>query len=126
MGQRDISRHIYCVSSCSIKVSRDFEPTHPVCLHRSGTDECEDYFPANGSFVMNKHNFTIRDMNHNLNNMNRLQELLAREEGPQYVHAAKRRGENIWHPARSIIMFIYNSIHMLNFYMKEVNYLGSG
>ena len=54
-----------------IRASRDFAPMHPVCLQKTGTDVCEDYFSANGSFILNKHNFTITDMFRNLGNMNR-------------------------------------------------------
>ena len=54
-----------------IKATRDFAAQHPVCLERTGTDVCEDYFSANGSFIMNKHNFTITDMFRNLGNMHR-------------------------------------------------------
>lgn len=52
-----------------IKATRDFAPSHPVCLRRTGTDVCEDYFSANGSFILNKHNFTITDMYRNLGHM---------------------------------------------------------
>ena len=79
-----------------IRASRDFAPGHPICLNRTGTDVCEDYFSANGSFVLNKHNYTITDMFRNLANMTRLQEILADELGPKYSPAARRRGENIW------------------------------
>ena len=34
-----------------ICASRDFAPDHRVHFERSGTDCCEDYFSANGSFV---------------------------------------------------------------------------
>ncbi len=54
-----------------IKATRDYAADHPVCFHRTGTDVCEDYFSANGSFVLNKHNFSITDMFRNLGNMNR-------------------------------------------------------
>ena len=80
-----------------IRAARDFAPNQAVCLERTGTDVCEDYFSANGSFILNKHNYTIMDMFKNLGNMHRFQEILADPEGPDYVHAAKRKGENIWY-----------------------------
>ena len=41
-------------------------------LHLTGTDAVEIYFSQNGSFVLNKHTYTILDMKRNLSAMNRL------------------------------------------------------
>ena len=78
-----------------IMASRDFAPDHPACLSKLGTDCCEEYFSANGSFIINKHNYTITDMYRNLGNMNRLQQIFADEEGPDNPKR-HRKGENIW------------------------------
>ncbi len=45
-----------------IKACRDFAPNYPVYFERLGTDGCEEYFLANSSFIVNKHNYTISDM----------------------------------------------------------------
>ena len=78
-----------------IKASRDFAPTQAICLERLGTDVCEEYFSSNGSFVLNKHNYTITDMFRNLCNMQRLQEIYADSSGPDNPKK-HRKGENIW------------------------------
>ena len=56
---------------------------------------CEEYFSANGSFIVNKHNYTIMDMYRNLGDMNRLQQIFANEQGPNNPKQ-HRKGENIW------------------------------
>ena len=78
-----------------IKASRDFAPTQAICLERLRTDVCEEYFSSNGSFVLNKHNYTITDMFRNLCNMQRLQEIYADSSGPDNPKK-HRKGENIW------------------------------
>eukprot|EP00112_Aurelia_sp_Birch-Aquarium-sp1_P019908 Seg5017.2 transcript_id=Seg5017.2/GoldUCD/mRNA.D3Y31 product="hypothetical protein" protein_id=Seg5017.2/GoldUCD/D3Y31 len=81
--------------------SRDFAPNHPACLQKLGTDCCEEYFSSNGSFVINKHNYTIMDMFKNLSNMNYLQRLFADDEGPENPKK-HRKGENIWHKGHKV------------------------
>ena len=102
LQQNFISRETYqdVLLSCHhvvlfIKASRDFAPHHPVCFQRLGSDVCEEYFSPNGSFVLNKHNYTIMDMFRNLTHMQRLQEIYADEEGPDNPEK-HRKGENIW------------------------------
>ena len=48
-----------------IKASRDFAQTYPVMFDRLRSDTCEEYFSANGSFVLNKHKYSITDMFYN-------------------------------------------------------------
>ncbi len=78
-----------------IKASRDFAPNHPIEFQRLGSDACEEFFSSNGSFVVNKHNYTITDMFRNLTNMQFLQEMFADAEGPENPKK-HRKGENIW------------------------------
>ena len=83
-----------------IMASRDFAPNYPICFPRLGTDVCEEFFSANGSFIVNKHNYIITDMYRNLGNMNRLQEIFADEDGPDNPRK-HRKGENIWNKGNS-------------------------
>eukprot|EP00112_Aurelia_sp_Birch-Aquarium-sp1_P026516 Seg944.3 transcript_id=Seg944.3/GoldUCD/mRNA.D3Y31 product="hypothetical protein" protein_id=Seg944.3/GoldUCD/D3Y31 len=62
---------------------------------RLGSDVCEEFFSANGSFVVNNHNYTITDMFQNLSNMQSLQEIFVDSEGPDN-QKRHRKGENIW------------------------------
>ena len=78
-----------------IKASRDFAPVQPVCFEPLGTDVSEEYFSANGAFVLNKHNYTITDMSCNLNNIQRLQEIFSDTNDPDNPKK-HREGENIW------------------------------
>ena len=84
-----------------IMASRDFASNHPACLQKLGTDCCEEYFSSNGSFVINKHNYTIMDMFNNLSNMNYLERLFADKEGPENPKK-HRKGENIWHKGHKV------------------------
>ncbi len=58
-----------------MKASRDFAQNYPVEFQRLGSDVCEEFFSANGSFVVNKHNYTITDMFRNLNKMQFLRDV---------------------------------------------------
>ena len=78
-----------------MKAYRDFAPNYPLEFQRLGSDVCEEFFSANGSFVVNKHNYTITDMFCNLNNMQFLQEMFADSDGPENPKR-HRKGENIW------------------------------
>ena len=64
-------------------------------LHLTGTDCCESYFSENGSFVMNRHNYTFVDMHTNLGYMNRMQEIRVTNNELQFP---KRKTNNdfIW------------------------------
>ena len=77
-----------------IKTSRDYAPNYPVSFERLGTDVCEEYFSANGSFIVNKHNYTMMDIYRNLGDMNRRQ-IFSDEQGPNNPKQ-HRKGENIW------------------------------
>lgn len=44
-------------------------------LDLTGSDCCERYFSENGSFVQNRHNYAIFDMQLNFGHMNMLQEI---------------------------------------------------
>ena len=103
-----VSRETYqdIILSCHhvvliIMASRDFASNHPACLQKLGTDCCEEYFSSNGSFVINKHNYTIMDMFNNLSNMNYLERLFADKEGPENPKK-HRKGENIWHKGHKV------------------------
>ena len=78
-----------------IQASRDFAPRHPVHFQRLGSDVCEEFFSANGSFTINKHNYTITDMFRNVSNMQHLQTIFADSQGPENQRK-HRKGENIW------------------------------
>ena len=58
-----------------ISYFRDEHPDLECPLDLTGSDCCERYFSENGSFVQNRHNYTIVDMHTNLGHMNRLQEI---------------------------------------------------
>jgi hypothetical protein len=109
LGNNFVSRETFQDVSLSchhvvllIKASRDFAPNHDVCFERTGTDVCEEYFSANGSFVVNKHTYTICDMFRNLGNMNRLQEIFTDDEGPDNPKK-HRKGENIWYKGHNAL-----------------------
>lgn len=78
-----------------IRASRDYAPSQPVRLNLTGSDCCEEYFSYNGSFILNKHNYTITDMYRNITSMNRLNAIIADEAGPTLTKK-HRKGENIW------------------------------
>ena len=78
-----------------IKTSRDYAPNYPVSFEQLGKDVCEEYFSANGSFIVNKHNYTMMDMYCNLRDMNRLQQIFADEQGPNDPKQHCKE-ENIW------------------------------
>ena len=76
-------------------VFRDEYPELECPLHLTGTDCCESYFGENGSFVMNRHNYTFVDMHTNLGYMNRMQEIRVTNNELQFP---KRKTNNdfIW------------------------------
>ena len=78
-----------------IRASRDFAPSVPICFQRLGSDVCEEYFSANGSFILNKHNDTITDMYRNLSHMQMLHQIYADKDGPDNPKK-HRKAENIW------------------------------
>jgi len=49
-----------------ISYFRDEHPNLECPLHLTGTDCCERYFSENGSFVLNRHNYTFLDIHTNL------------------------------------------------------------
>lgn len=64
-------------------------------LHLTGTDAVEVYFSQNGSFVLNKHTYTIMDMERNLTSMNRLSQI--RSCNPNIaLRKAHSKQDNIW------------------------------
>lgn len=79
----------------TIKAGRDFAPMHDVRLDLTGSDVCEDYFSQNGSFVLNKHNYTFADMIYNLQHMNQLLEIQSNPMGPIIPKKHKKQC-NIW------------------------------
>ena len=84
-----------------IKASRDYAWEHPVCLSMSGSDCCEDFFSQNGSFVMNKHNYSFGDMIQNLSSMNSLLSMRAKSSAPVIPKGHKKQ-ENIWHKGHQL------------------------
>ena len=78
-----------------MKVSCDYALVHPVCFSTLGTDACEEYFSSNGSFIVNKHKYSITDMYTNLSHMNGLQEIFSDSGGPENPRK-HRKGEEIW------------------------------
>eukprot|EP00112_Aurelia_sp_Birch-Aquarium-sp1_P010292 Seg2203.8 transcript_id=Seg2203.8/GoldUCD/mRNA.D3Y31 product="hypothetical protein" protein_id=Seg2203.8/GoldUCD/D3Y31 len=84
-----------------IKAGREFTPTQAVPLAKSGSDCCEDFFSQNGSWVMNKHNYTFGDMLTMLPQMNRINELRADPDGPSIPKGHKKQ-VNIWEKGNEI------------------------
>ncbi len=78
-----------------MKASRDFAPNHAIEFQRLGSDTCEEFFSANGAFIVNKHNYTITDMFRNLSSMQYLQETFADSKGPDNPKR-HRKWEKIW------------------------------
>ena len=64
-------------------------------LHLTGTDAVEIYFSQNGSFVLNKHTYTILDMKRNLSAMNRLNQIQATNPNIAFRKAHSKQ-DNIW------------------------------
>ena len=64
-------------------------------LHLTGSECCEVYFSSNGSFVINKHTYTILEMVQNLTSMNRLNLIKARNKNIRYRKAHSKQ-DNIW------------------------------
>ena len=54
------------------------------------------FFSQNGSFIMNKHNYSFRDMLYNLSSMNSLLTMRASPTAPVIPKGHKKQ-ENIWH-----------------------------
>ena len=78
-----------------IKATRDFTPEQEVCLSKCGSDVCEDFFSQNGSWIMNKHNYTFGDMLTNLPAMNRIMHIRGDAAGPDVPKGHKKQC-NIW------------------------------
>ena len=102
-----ISRETYIdvVLSCHhavllMKATRDFTPNQAVHLEQSGSDCCEDFFSANGSFVVNKHVYNFQDLLRNASKMNRLTEITSEKDGLILTKRHKKQ-ENIWMKDRS-------------------------
>ncbi len=64
-------------------------------FERLGSDVVDEFFFANGSFTLNKHNYTITDMYRNLGSMQWLQEKYVSKESPDNPKC-QHKGENIW------------------------------
>ncbi len=71
--------------------SSDFSQNYPICFPSLETDVFEEFFSANGSFIVNKHNYTITDMYRNFGN--RLQEIFADEEAPDSPKKTQKGGK---------------------------------
>ena len=93
--------HVKLISTCSshavllIKLTRDFTPDQPVSFKKSGSDVCEDYFSANGSFVVNKHTYNFLDMLHNTSKMTRLNEITTEKDGLT-LNKRHKKQETVW------------------------------
>lgn len=80
-----------------IKATRDFTPTQSVQLEQTGSDCCEDFFSANGSFVVNKHVYCFNDLLRNAAKMNRLTEITSERDGLVLTKRHKKHmGERQW------------------------------
>ena len=102
-----ISRETYIdvVLSCHhavllMKAIRDFTPNQAVHLKQSGSDCCEDFFSANGSFVVNNYVYNFQDLLRNTSKMNRLTEITSEKDGLVLTKRHKKQ-ENIWMRDRS-------------------------
>ena len=78
-----------------IKAARDFAPNEEIHLAKCGTDCVEDFFSQNGSWTMNRHNYTYGDMLMALPSMNRITEVRADPKGPTIPKGHKKQ-LNIW------------------------------
>ena len=78
-----------------IKAARDFSPQTEIQLPRTGSDCCEDFFPQNGSWIRNHHNYSYADMVDMLPKMNRLNEIRVSKDGPVIPKGHKKQ-MNIW------------------------------
>lgn len=78
-----------------MKAARDFTPDEELCLAKCGSDCCEDFFSQNGSWVMNRHNYTYGDMLMALPSMNRINQIRANPEAPSIPKGHKKQ-VNIW------------------------------
>ena len=67
----------------------------PCYLNLRGTDAVEVYFSQNGSWVLNKHTYTIFDMMQNLTAMNRLNHIRATNNLLRFRKAHSKQ-DNIW------------------------------
>ena len=64
-------------------------------LHLTGTDPVELYFSQNGSFVINKHTYTIMEMEGNLISMNLLSQIESSNPNIR-LRKAHSKQDNIW------------------------------
>lgn len=101
LSEAFISRETYIdvLISCHFAVllvmlTRDYSPGQSVNLKKSGSDVCEDFFSANGSFVVNKHTYSFLDMIRNSNKMCRLNEITC--EGGLVLNKRHKKQECIW------------------------------
>ncbi len=70
-------------------------PGMPCHLHLLGTDAVEVFFSLNGSWVLNKHTYTMLDMMQNLSAMNRLSQIKASSPSLMFRKAHSKQ-DNIW------------------------------
>ena len=101
LSESFISRETYIdiLISCHFSVllillTRDFSPDQPVNFAKSGSDVCEDFFSANGSFIVNKHTYSFLDMIRNSKRMSRLSEITS--HGGLVMNKRHKKQESIW------------------------------
>ena len=70
-------------------------PDMPCYLNLLGTDAVEVFFSLNGSWVLNKHTYTILDMMQNLSAMNRVNQIKASSPSLMFRKAHSKQ-DNIW------------------------------
>ena len=95
---RECFQHVLLSCHFVVTVISYFCDEHPdlECpLDLTGSDCCERYFSENGSFVQNRHNYTILDMHTNLGRMNRLQEIKATNPDTKFP-MRKHNNDFIW------------------------------
>ena len=103
IGINFITRECYkdCLISCHFAVMmicymRDCFPDVECRLDLTGSDPCESFFSLNGQWIGNHHNYSILEMERNINHMVRLQQIQADPNAPSFAKAHVKQ-ENVWH-----------------------------
>ena len=76
----------------------------------TGSDVCESFFSENGSFVMNRHTYSFRDMLLNTEKMSHLNTIAAR--GLVQLNKAHTKQEIVWKTTASITEGERNGKHV--------------
>ena len=93
-----------------LRTFRDIAPNSRVELGLTGSDVCESFFSENGSFVMNRHTYSFRDMLLNTEKMSHLNTIAAR--GLVQLNKAHTKQEIVWKTTASITEGERNGKHV--------------